>query len=131
MQFGKEAQMSVYSENTDLLPLIHQRIKSFVKKEGGPELCINCSHYYLNVSLAGVDKGQAIKWLLDELQLDEQQAAGIGDTVGDLPLRENVGFFACPGNAHPTIQEIADYVSPYPALDGLLDILQQPAFRVM
>ncbi len=130
IQFGKEAQISVYSERADLLPIVREEIRKYVLREGGPELCINCSHHYVNISLASVDKGQAVAWLLDELRIERSQAVGIGDTVGDLPLAQNVGYFACPGNAHTSILKIADYVSPDTALDGLLDILDQPAFMV-
>ena len=131
IQFGKEAQISVYSERADLLPVVQEEIRQFVLRKGGPELCINCSHHYVNISLASVDKGQAVNWLLDELRIERGQAVGIGDTVGDLPLAKNVGYFACPGNAHASIRKIADYVSPDTALDGLLDILDQPAFMMI
>ena len=59
------------------------------------------------------------------------ETAGIGDTEGDLPLRENVGFFACPANSQDSVKRVADYVSPYPMLEGVLDILTRPEFRAL
>ena len=67
--------------------------------------------------------------MLDELGVDRHEAAGIGDTEGDLPLREAVGFFACPANARDVVKDVADYVSPYPLLEGVLDILRRPEVR--
>jgi hypothetical protein len=40
-----------------------------------------------------------------------------------------VGFFACPANARPAIKDVADYVSPHPLLQGVLDILDRPEFQ--
>lgn len=129
LQFGKMAQLSVFSKRPELLPPIQERIDAFVARRGGPELLINASHYYLNISLTGVDKGSTLRHLLGELGIARDEAVGIGDTEGDMPLRESVAFFACPSNAHGIIREAADYVSPYPTIEGVLDILDRPAFQ--
>lgn len=126
MQFGKEAQLSVFSKRPELLPPMKTRIDAFTAQRGGPALDITPSHYYLNISLAGVNKGRALESLLSELGATRDEVAGIGDTEGDLPLREAVGFFACPANAQPGLKMHADYVSPYPLLEGVLDILNRP-----
>lgn len=129
LQFGKEAQMSVFSKRPEALQPLKPAIEDFVAREGGPELVINLSHYYLNISLAGVNKGNALAHLLEELGVDRAHTAGIGDTVGDLPLRDAVGFFACPANSQPEIKDVADYVSPHETLEGMLDILQRPEMQ--
>ncbi|MDQ1257420.1 MAG: hypothetical protein QG656_2024 [Candidatus Hydrogenedentes bacterium] len=128
-QVGKEAQLSIYSERPGIFTEIQPLIEDFVADQGGPELVISPSHYYLNISLAGVDKGSTLRALMDELGAEKGELAGIGDTVGDLPLREAVGFFACPSNSQPALKEAADYVSPYPNIEGVLDILERPEMR--
>jgi len=127
-QFGKEAQLSLFSQNPNLFNPMIDKMKEFVEQRGGPELVIQPSHYYLNISLAGVNKGEGIKWILNELGSHRGEAVGIGDTLGDLAIREQVDFFACPANAHQEIKEYADYISPYSDILGVLDILQQPPF---
>ena len=127
-QFGKEAHMSVFSQKPDLFNAITVRIKEFVQGRGGPEVDITPTHYYLNISLRGVDKGRALDALCRELGVDRGEVAGIGDTEGDLPLRDAVGFFACPSNAKQAIKDAADYVSPFPTLEGVLDILNLAEF---
>lgn len=129
LQFGKEAQLSVFSEQPALLQRIKSLVEDFAARRGGPELVVNTSHFYLNISLAGVDKGAALEMLLAQLGVTADHVAGIGDTVGDLPLREHVGFFACPSNAQPEIREVADYVSPRPDVRGILDIIHHPRIR--
>ena len=128
-QFGKEAQLSIYSNRFAIFQPIKERIETFTAQRGGPELIINTSPYYLNISLAGIDKGSTLRFLLDELGIPCEEAAGVGDSEGDLPLREAVGYFACPANAQPCIKDAADYISPYPDTKGMLDILEQPELR--
>ena len=125
-QFGKEAQMSIFCERPEVFQDITPRIEAFNAQHGGAELVFTASHYYLNISLAGINKGLALSMLLRELGIDRQQTAGIGDTEGDLPLRDAVGFFACPANAQSVLKKVADYVSPYPDIEGMLDILNRP-----
>jgi hydroxymethylpyrimidine pyrophosphatase-like HAD family hydrolase len=126
LQFGKESQISIFSDRPEVLPPMQPLIEGYARRSGGPDLVVNCSHYYLNISLAGIDKGAAIGELLEVLGVGRDRVAGIGDTEGDLPLREAVGFFACPANARQAIKAVADYVSPHPLLEGVLDILDRP-----
>ncbi len=129
IQFGKESQISVFSRDPGIFPRIRRRVERFAAEHGGPELDITPSHFYLNICLAGVSKGSTVKALLDELGVSREQSAGIGDTDGDLPLRDAVGFFACPANSTSAVKAAADYVSPYPMLEGMLDILNRPEMR--
>ncbi len=128
-QFGKEANMSVYCENPEIFPRVQARVEAFMKTMDGPKLLISPSHYYLNLSIIGVTKGSTLRVLLEQLGVSRAHAAGIGDTEGDLPLRDAVGFFACPANAKPAVKEAADYVSPYRDIEGMLDILRRPEMQ--
>lgn len=130
-QFGKEAHLSIYCEYPEVFPSIKTRVEEFVRKSGLPEVVISPTPYYLNFSMADVNKGNTVRALLEELGTDREHAAGIGDTEGDMPLREAVGFFACPSNATPGLKKAADYVSPYPDIHGFLDILSRPELRRM
>ena len=125
-QFGKEAQLSVFTEEPARFPALREKIDAFLEREAGPELLITVSHFYMNISLAGVDKGSTLQHLLSMLGLRSGEAAGIGDTEGDLPLRDAVGFFGCPSNATAGIRAVADYVSPHANIKGVLDILRRP-----
>ncbi len=124
MQFGKEAQLSAFSANAELLPPVARELTEWVERRGLHPLDIKASHFYLNVSMEGVTKGSALAWLLEhELHASREEVAGIGDTTGDVPLREASGFFACPANAQEELKPLADYVSPHAEIDGVMDIL--------
>ncbi len=125
-QFGKEAQMSLFTEKPECFDDVAAKVKAHAATIPGLKLSITPSHYYLNIDFEGVTKGAAIRRLLDELGLERSEAAGIGDTMGDISIRDAVAFFACPENAVPAIKEVADYVSPYADIRGVLDILARP-----
>ncbi|MCX5757352.1 MAG: HAD hydrolase family protein [Candidatus Hydrogenedentes bacterium] len=125
-QFGKEAQISVYTEHPEIFPEIAGAIEEFVDGTGIPPVVITPSFLYLNISMTEVDKGSTLQALFGELGVTREEVAGVGDTEGDLPLRNATGFFACPSNAKPALKDAADYVSPYPDIEGLLDILARP-----
>ena len=125
LQFGKQAQVSVFSADPAQIPPLAERVRQFAARFADDPFVIGASHYYLNVSLAGVDKGSAIEQVMRELAVDRSRTAAIGDTEGDLPLREHAAFFACPANATPPIKAKADYVSPYRDMEAMVDILDR------
>ena len=126
VQFGKEANLSVYSSRPEVFADIQARVEEFIAKQGGPALVISPTHFYLNLSLTGIDKGTTLRAMLADLGIAKEEAAGIGDTEGDIAIRDSVAFFACPANAKQAVKDLADYVSPYPDIHGLLDILERP-----
>ncbi|OQC06144.1 MAG: Stress response protein YhaX [Candidatus Hydrogenedentes bacterium ADurb.Bin101] len=83
----------------------------------------------MNIDLKGVTKGAAVDSLIEQLGLNRESVAGIGDTLGDMSIREAVGFFACPANAVPGLKAVADYVSPFPDVQGMLDIFERPELQ--
>ena len=124
-QFGKEAHLSVFSEDPARIPVLADEIREFVRRYTDDPVEISASHYYLNISLRGVTKGSALRMLASERGLSREEIAAIGDTEGDLPLREEAAFFACPSNATPRTAAVADYVSSKPDVAGLMDILDR------
>lgn len=124
-QFGKEAQISVFCGDPSRIPLLADEVRAFAERFSDDPVDIGASHYYLNISLRGVTKGSAMQALMAQLGVVREQVAAVGDTAGDLPLREQAGFFGCPSNATPETAARADYVSPYPDAAGLMDILDQ------
>ena len=122
--------MSLFTKTPDCFDLVTARVQAFADTIPGLELAITPTHYYLNSDFVGVTKGAAIQRLLAQLGMGKEETAGIGDTMGDISIREAVGFFACPANAVPGIKAVADYVSPYPDIRGVLDILKCPEIQV-
>lgn len=124
-QFGKEAQISLFSADPARIPALADEIREFASRYPDNPVEVSASHYYLNVSLTGVTKGSAVRRLMEEVGVTKADVASIGDTVGDLPLREESAYFASPANATEETRAHADYVSPYTDVHGLQDILDQ------
>ncbi len=128
IQEGKRAQVSVFTADPDVMPRIEAAVREYEGGLDGPDLEIGASHYYLNVSIRGVDKGTGVDGLLRGPMSPgppKEAIMAVGDTSGDLPMREHVGFFAAPANATSAVKDAADYVSPYEDITGLLDILER------
>ena len=128
-QFGKEAQMSLFTKTPACFGEVAEQVQAYAATIPGLDLTVTPTHYYLNIDFKGVTKGAAIERLLGELGMDREETAGIGDTLGDISIRDTVAFFACPANAVPGIKEVADYVSPYSDIQGVLDILERPELK--
>lgn len=122
-QFGKEAQISVFSADPSRIPILAEEVRTFAARFSDDPVEVTASHYYLNVSLRGVTKGSALEAVMEELGVRPDEVAAIGDTEGDLPLREHAAWFGCPANATPEIKARADYISERRDIHGLLDIL--------
>ena len=60
------------------------------------------------------DKLPVLKKLLEQLSLEPQQVAFIGDDVPDLPVLRYAGFAAAVANAVDEVKECADYVTNLP-----------------
>jgi len=57
------------------------------------------------------DKGEAVRLLLEERELDPSNALYMGDDITDLAAMAEVGHSAAPANAVEAVREAADYVT--------------------
>lgn len=125
MQPGKAASISLWHPHTPtLLGLLEDPIRARVAREGWP-LRVSNTVAWINLELEHVSKGSGIDRLTKMLGLRRERLAGIGDTMGDLAIRERVAFFACPANADERLKAHADYVSPHTEAEGVLDVLHR------
>ncbi len=79
------------------------------------------------------DKRPAAEITLNELGLDWDQAAFMGDDWPDLPVMRRVGFSCAPANAHAEVKAVASYVTQARGGDGavreLCDLLMVASGR--
>lgn len=123
-QPGKAASISLYHRDPEYLKTIKQPVAEAFERRGWP-LRVSMTWFYINCDLAPVSKGSGLDRLLARTNIPRERLMGIGDTIGDLPIRERVAFFACPANAKNEIKQVADYVSPYPEARGVVDIVER------
>jgi hydroxymethylpyrimidine pyrophosphatase-like HAD family hydrolase len=77
----------------------------------------------LNVLPAGVDKGKGVEFLAAKTGYALAEMLGVGDSDSDLPFLVLTGYSAAPTNANPAVKQAVQYVSPYPTVEGVRDIL--------
>ncbi len=124
IQPGKSASISLWHPNTTLLMSLKPTIESRVRSESW-NLRVSNTVAWINLELTHVSKGSGLRRMMQMCGLQKADLAGIGDTMGDLAIRENVAFFACPANADPKLKGHADYVSPFHEVEGVLDIISK------
>ena len=122
IQPGKTAMLSLWHPDTQHLMASKSRIEAAIEQHGWP-MRINASVAWLNLELAQVDKGAGIRRLMTYAGLERSRLAGIGDTFGDMAIREHVAFFGCPHNADPRLKAVADYVARADEVQGVIEIL--------
>ncbi len=123
-QPGKSASMSLWHPDTDYLMSLKPTLIEKFAREGWP-LRVSNTVAWINCDLAHVNKGTGLRRLMAMCDLKRERLVGIGDSMGDMAIRENVGFFACPANAVAELKKVADYVSPLSEVDGVMDVLSR------
>lgn len=124
IQPGKSASISLWHRDTDYLMGLKPSLVSKFAAEGWP-LRVSSTVAWVNCDLAHVSKATGLARFKARTGLTADRLAGIGDTTGDMAIREHVAFFACPANAQPELKRHADYVSPFAEVAGVLDILER------
>lgn len=124
MQPGKEASISLYHPDTDFLRSLEEPVREAFAAHEWP-LRVSMTWLYINCDLSHVSKGTGLDRFTAQTGLRRERLAGIGDTMGDMPIRERVAWFACPANADERLKAVADYTSPYPEAEGVLDIVDR------
>ncbi|MCC6659996.1 MAG: HAD family phosphatase [Phycisphaerales bacterium] len=124
MQPGKAGSVSLYHTDTGLLRSLEPVVKEEFERRGWP-FRLSMTWFYINCDLSIVSKATGLDRFMAATGLTRERMAGIGDTMGDLAIRERVAFFGCPANADERVKAHADYVSPRAEVGGVLDILSR------
>ncbi len=103
-----------------------------VKKEmadslNGGLLRVNYSDCAVDISPVGIDKASGIKFLSLLRKINLKKTLGIGDSNGDFPLFEQVGYVGCPANASKECKQLIrkrkGYVSLLKYAEGVADVI--------
>lgn len=71
----------------------------------------NGDYYFFDITNNNVSKGNAIKKVLNYLNLTKEEAIGFGDHINDHDLFNSVGFKIAMGNANGKLKEQADFIT--------------------
>ncbi|MBE6795084.1 MAG: HAD family hydrolase [Ruminococcaceae bacterium] len=73
--------------------------------------CFLTSPFTLEVVKSGVNKGSAVKRLIEMLGVEQFNTAAIGDYYNDVEMLKAVGHSCCCGQAPEDIKEICEYIA--------------------
>ncbi len=79
----------------------------------------------LEVMVGGINKGEALLYLLERLGIEPGETVAIGDGGSDLPLLRAAGIGVAMGNALPFVQAEADWVTATCDEDGVALALEK------
>ncbi len=79
-------------------------IRSMLEEEYGNALTVSVPNdREVDITAKGVDKGSAIREVLEYYGITKQEAAGIGDGINDLTIMENVSLRFAMKGSHPEL----------------------------
>ncbi len=79
---------------------------------------------FISMTRTGVSKGSAVQQLAAYLKVPLASAMAVGDTAGDVPMLEQVGFPVVMGNAEPALKARFDRVVGDVEEDGVIEALE-------
>ncbi|MGB9828163.1 MAG: phosphoglycolate phosphatase [Thermosphaera sp.] len=82
---------------------------------------VGYSGYAIHLMPRGVDKGVAVKYVLDRMGINPDEAAGVGDSVMDVEIMKHVGLRVAVGNADEELKKVCNIVLDKPSSKGVLD----------
>lgn len=98
--------------------------RDFYEPEFGSRLyATNAGREWIDFMNLGVDKGSGIAHLCEQLGIDIEDAAGVGDTYNDIPMLERVGHSFIVANAEEHMQAHAKYMVPSNNNGGVLALI--------
>ena len=122
-QPGKNASVTLHHPDVEYLKNVCDDVRNAFESRSWP-FRVTMTWSYINCDLNHISKATGIQRLFDRTGLQPADAIGIGDTMSDRAIAEQVSYFACPGNAAEPLKELADYVSSSTETAGVLDILE-------
>ena len=95
------------------LPFVLKKIEKFIKNDVNSKIFESffTSPITLEIVMAGINKGEAVRELTNILNIDTQNVCAIGDYYNDLPMLKSVSHPACCGQAPDDIKEVCEYVT--------------------
>lgn len=103
--------------NIDVLDVAHMTRK--IIKSGTED--VSLEYFYTEITNENVDKWNALEWLANSLNINNDEIMAIGDNVNDKKMIENAGMGIAMGNSAPYIKEIADKIVASNNDDGVAE----------
>lgn len=95
------------------------------KAQFGDRLYISKSlPYFLEFASPDVTKGSGLAFVAEHLGFTAEDTVSFGDGENDIELVEWAGYGVAVANAHPRVLEVADFVAPRDADEGVAQVIE-------
>ena len=122
MIFNSIIRMLKQIKDIDVLDVEHMSRKNITQ---GTET-IELNYSYTEVSAQNVDKWEAIKYILEQENIEENEVIAIGDNINDKKMIENAGIGVAMKGSSPVITEVANIITEETNdYDGVVKILDK------
>ena len=137
MQEDKFLKITICDDNKTVFDSIMKKIKKIEEiealdvshmsrkmiRQGTEEIPIE--YYYTEISLANVDKWNAIEFLIKKLNIETEKVMTIGDNINDKKMIENAGLGIAMKGSTPVVTNVADDIAESNNEEGVAKILQK------
>lgn len=101
-------------------------IRDTLKRTFGERLCVaNSKPTYLEIIDPTVNKGRALSYLAQKLNISQQEIMAIGDSTNDLDMIKYAGFGVAMGNASDNVKAAAQAVTLCNDEDGVAEAIEK------
>ena len=107
-------------DGIEVLDVLHMSRKLI--KQGTEDIPIE--YFYTEISLENVDKWNAIEFLMQKLDVKQEEVVAIGDNINDKKMIENAGCGVAMKGSTPVVTEIADYITDTNNEEGVSKFLE-------
>ena len=105
----------------DILDVSH--ISRKLIRQGTEEFQVE--YYYTEISEKGVDKWNALEYLIEILNIDKSEVIAIGDNINDKKMIENSGLGIAMKHSTPIITDVCDYITDSNNDEGVANALEK------
>lgn len=101
--------------------------KAFIEKWNAHEkiTALPGGKYWFNILQKNIDKGVALKELMEMYGLKDEEVIAVGDNMNDLGMLTSITNSVAIGNARDEVKAVCKYVADTSTNDGVLQILRQ------
>src|SRR6266568_2428268 len=119
---GREWSITLCATEREHLPRIREFCDELIIRRGYRLHCLTSARC-IDILPKGIDKGVGVIHLAEYLGCSLSDVVGIGDSAGDIPFLERVGYSACPNNAEASVKNVTSYVAKSDFAAGVIEIL--------
>lgn len=111
-------------------PSYLKEVEKKLKEKYGDKYSIAISKpFFLEVTKLGVDKGVALKNLVETLGMKIEESIAVGDSYNDLPMLKAAGLAACVENANEDIKKVCSFISKSNDEGGMAYLIENLIFN--